>query len=159
MNARDRLAKVRCRGEANVLSWRIWDQFASWRQLPPLAIAALKSTLSIKSTAALRFATEMLGGAVLKFLIVATAAITAASCSAQRPDANSYTLYRTGEVALGVGGDVQRDLEAMRIHVASFDANLEEFYNRDNCQIAAGLFGVQEGVTSRYWCEKGRYRE
>jgi hypothetical protein len=96
---------------------------------------------------------------VRKVLLVAAAAVLAASCSAQSPDSNAYTLYRTGAVALGVGGDVQRDLEAMRIHVASFDANLEEAYNRDNCRIAAELFGRQEGVTSRYWCEKGRYRK
>jgi len=96
---------------------------------------------------------------VLRIVSATSAAILVVSCSPGTGEANSYTLYRTGAVALGVGGEVQQDLEAMRIHVASFDADLEEAYNRENCRIAANLFGAQEGVNSRYWCEKGRFRK
>jgi hypothetical protein len=32
-----------------------------------------------------------------------------------------------------------------------------EEYNRLNCETARQLFAA-EGVTVRYWCEKGRYR-
>jgi hypothetical protein len=46
----------------------------------------------------------------------------------------------------------------MRLHVASFDTADGEAYNRQNCEIARGLFMNQLGVKVRYWCEKGRYR-
>jgi hypothetical protein len=46
-----------------------------------------------------------------------------------------------------------------RIHVATFDSSYGEDYNRENCQIALGLFQNQPGVTVRYWCEKGRYKK
>jgi hypothetical protein len=58
-----------------------------------------------------------------------------------------YTLYRTSP-----------HFADMRLHVATFDANESESYNRENCLIAAGLFGSQPGITARYFCEKGRYR-
>ncbi len=47
----------------------------------------------------------------------------------------------------------------MRIHIASFDANEKEEYNRENCEIARQLFQAQPGVKVKYWCEKGRYRK
>lgn len=51
----------------------------------------------------------------------------------------------------------------MRIHVATFDVTEEDgggpTYNSENCQIAAELFQAQPGVTARYWCEPGHYRE
>lgn len=62
------------------------------------------------------------------------------------PDSDTYTLYR-GSVT-----------GPMRIHVATFDSSNPEAYNRENCQIALGLFRKQPGVKVRYWCEKGRYR-
>lgn len=44
--------------------------------------------------------------------------------------------------------------------MATFDANdAGPDYNRENCAIAARLFMAQPGVTVRYWCEAGRYRE
>ncbi len=60
----------------------------------------------------------------------------------------TYTLYRSSAAD-----------SAMRIHVATFDANEEENYNKENCEIAQGLFQQQPGVSVKYWCEKGRYRK
>ena len=64
-----------------------------------------------------------------------------------QPDGSAYTLYRDSVLA------------PMRLHVATFDANDGEDYNRDNCEIARDLFQSQPGVTVRYWCEKGRYQK
>jgi len=61
----------------------------------------------------------------------------------------AYTLYRNTVVE----GTPQR------VHMATFDADENEDYNRENCQTAAELFQAQPGVMVRYWCEKGRYRE
>ncbi|GJE42897.1 hypothetical protein [Methylobacterium soli] len=60
---------------------------------------------------------------------------------------SGYTLYRNSIVTDGA-----------RIHVASFDAKDGEAYNRENCDVAAVLFNGQEGVRTKFWCEKGRYR-
>jgi hypothetical protein len=46
----------------------------------------------------------------------------------------------------------------MRIHVATFDSNDGDEYNRENCQTTMDLFQSQPNVKVRYWCEKGRYR-
>lgn len=71
-------------------------------------------------------------------------------------DSSVFTLYRNSVVD-----------PAMRIHVATFDADeklwragprAKELYNSENCELAAKLFGGQDGVKRRYWCEKGRYR-
>jgi hypothetical protein len=64
-----------------------------------------------------------------------------------------YTLYRTG-----VG------FSDMRIHVATFDSDDSrdskfQTYNLDNCRLAASLFQNQPNVTTKYWCEKGRYKK
>lgn len=63
-------------------------------------------------------------------------------------DSSQYTLYRNSVLD-----------EHMRLHIASFDSSDGEAYNSENCQIAAGLFVAQPGVTVRYWCEKGRFRK
>ncbi|MBI2312506.1 MAG: hypothetical protein HYU77_08395 [Betaproteobacteria bacterium] len=47
----------------------------------------------------------------------------------------------------------------MRLHVATFDANEKEEYNRENCDVAQKLFGAQPGVKTRFWCEKGRFKK
>jgi hypothetical protein len=65
-------------------------------------------------------------------------------------DRNYYTLYRDS----GIDGG-----SSWRIHVASFDTNNGQNYNRENCDIARGLFQTQPGVKVIYWCEKGRYRK
>jgi hypothetical protein len=65
---------------------------------------------------------------------------------------NVYTLYRGSP-------PIPPELlgEEQRIHVATFDAAEREAYNRDNCEIARGLFSSQ-GVAVRYWCERGRFK-
>ena len=67
-------------------------------------------------------------------------------------DSNIYTLYRTSPT-------IPQELhgEKARIHVATFDAAESEEYNRVNCETARDLFASQ-GVSVRYWCEKGKYR-
>ncbi len=59
-----------------------------------------------------------------------------------------YTLYRDSALD-----------KSMRIHVATFDADASQAYNKENCEIARDLFEGQPGVTVTYWCEKGYYRE
>ena len=63
-------------------------------------------------------------------------------------DSNSYTLYRNSVLDKG-----------MRLHVATFDSGDGDAYNKENCDIASGLFQRQPGVAVRYWCEKGPYRK
>ena len=62
-------------------------------------------------------------------------------------DGDIYTLYRSSVTSAD-----------LRIHVATYDADEGEAYNRENCQIGAELFQSQPGVKVRYWCEKGRFR-
>ena len=59
-----------------------------------------------------------------------------------------YTLYRNSVTD-----------ENMRMHVATFDADEKESYNKDNCGIAQALFQHQPGVKVRYWCEKGYFKK
>lgn len=73
-------------------------------------------------------------------------------------NAMAYTLYRTGAVMVGLEDDDRKALEAMRIHVATFDAAEGSDCNRDNYDRARMLFGEQPAVTARYWCEKGVYQ-
>lgn len=68
-----------------------------------------------------------------------------ASCS--RGNEAAYTLYRSA-----FAGD------AVRLHIATFDADDSRDYNRQNCEIARDLFQSQPGVSVRYWCELGRFR-
>jgi hypothetical protein len=99
--------------------------------LPPLAeVLAWTAVKSLALTA--------LGGAIALLI----------GCD----DSNVYTLYRTSPT-------IPQELhgEKARIHVATFDAAESGEYNRVNCEIAGGLFASQ-GVSVRYWCEKGRYR-
>ena len=49
--------------------------------------------------------------------------------------------------------------ENMRYHIATFDTNQGEAYNWENCQLAAKLFQAQPGVTTRFWCEKGKFKD
>ena len=32
-------------------------------------------------------------------------------------------------------------------------------YNFENCQIAQELFQRQDGVKTKFWCEKGKYKK
>jgi hypothetical protein len=63
-----------------------------------------------------------------------------------------YTLYRTSPVPID-------NPSLQRIHVATFDGYSDEAYNRENCQLAAKLFQNQQGVTVKYWCEKGKFNK
>ena len=60
----------------------------------------------------------------------------------------SYTLYRNSVTD-----------ENMRIHVASFNSSDGENYNQGNCEIAQELFQKQDGVKTKFWCEKGVFRK
>ena len=61
---------------------------------------------------------------------------------------SSYTLYRNSVTD-----------ENMRLHIATFDALEGHDYNMSNCQIAAELFQRQDGVKTKFWCEKGGYKK
>ena len=61
---------------------------------------------------------------------------------------DSYTLYRNSVSD-----------ETMRLHVATFDAKDGEKYNQGNCDIAKDLFQKQDGVKTKFWCEKGLFRK
>jgi hypothetical protein len=65
---------------------------------------------------------------------------------------SKYTLYRSSPVPTD-------DLSLRRVHVATFDAYENQSYNQENCEIAAGLFKSQPGVTVKYWCEKGAFKK
>lgn len=66
----------------------------------------------------------------------------------QRPDADTYVLYRDSP-----------NIPEMRIHVATFDSDNGDTYNRETCGLTRDRF--QEHATRRvkFWCEKGRYRK
>ena len=71
----------------------------------------------------------------------------AAILSACQADAETYTLYRSSLVdSLG------------RVHIATFDTTEGEAYNLENCNLVAALLQAQDGVQTRFWCEKGSYR-
>jgi uncharacterized protein YcfL len=79
-----------------------------------------------------------------KYLLVLTPLLLVA-CGNSEP----YTLYRSSPI-----------IENSRIHIATFDADdVGKAYNMQNCQIAQELFQNQPGVTNKYWCEKGKYKE
>lgn len=54
-------------------------------------------------------------------------------------DSSSYTLYRNSVLDQG-----------MRLHVATFNSSDGDAYNKENCDIASGLFRRQSGVTVKY---------
>lgn len=67
---------------------------------------------------------------------------------AMADDGQIYTLYRNSP------------LDAMmRIHIATFDTSDGEAYNQENSGLAASLFQAQPGITTKFWCEKGRYHK
>ena len=79
-------------------------------------------------------------------MIGATIVLTACTVS----DNTVFTLYRN---SVTTGG------EEMRLHVATFDSSDGERYNRGNCEQAQILFQSQQGVKTKFWCEKGRYKK
>ena len=61
---------------------------------------------------------------------------------------NVYTLYRSSVIYPNA-----------RIHVATFDSKDGADYNQENCETARNLFQSQEGVKTKFWCEKGSFKE
>lgn len=61
---------------------------------------------------------------------------------------DTYTLYRNSVLD-----------ETMRLHVATFDSKDGEKYNQGNCDIAKDLFQKQDGVKTKFWCEKGAFKK
>lgn len=49
--------------------------------------------------------------------------------------------------------------EFARYHVATFNSKDGEKYNQGNCDIAKDLFQMQDGVKTKFWCEKGNFRK
>ena len=62
-------------------------------------------------------------------------------------DDNVYTLYRSSVSD-----------PAARLHVATFDEDENDAYNRENCEVARNLFQEEASAAVRYWCEAGRVR-
>ena len=77
-------------------------------------------------------------------LCIMVAGVALLGCS----DAAVYTLYRNSVA-----------IENAKLHVATFDAAADEQYNSENCQAARDLFQQQPGVRTKFWCEKGRFRQ
>ncbi len=80
--------------------------------------------------------------------ILTAAVLVASSPVFAQSDGEVLTLYRNSVMDA-----------TMRIHVGTFDSVDGRDYNAENCAVAADLFGGQDGVSVRYWCEPGRYRE
>lgn len=81
--------------------------------------------------------------------IGAVSVMGALLCSACRPNQEStgvYALYRNSVLD-----------SLARYHIATFDASDGDQYNHENCDTARALFQGQEGVRTRFWCEKGRH--
>ena len=68
-------------------------------------------------------------------------------------EGQTYTLYRDSPLGNSFDGKVDR------IHIATFDTSDGEEYNKENCEIARDLFQSQQGVVSKFWCEKGNYKK
>ncbi|MDI1308679.1 MAG: hypothetical protein PSV17_04500 [Methylotenera sp.] len=47
----------------------------------------------------------------------------------------------------------------MRIHVATFDSQDGEVYNKGNCDQAQLLFQNQPEINTKFWCEKGQFKQ
>lgn len=97
----------------------------------------------IKRAAALRPSPKKLCCRIM--IVTCAGGIALAACDDRT---SAFTLYRNSPADAG-----------MRVHIATFDAKDGDAYNRENCELAAKLYRNQPGVTVRFWCEKGRYRE
>ena len=86
---------------------------------------------------------------MFKSPVFAIAIIVLSACSISgASEGQIFTLYRNSVTD-----------ENMRLHVATFDAAENEEYNRGNCVQAQLLFQSQQGVKTKFWCEKGRFRK
>jgi hypothetical protein len=92
--------------------------------------------------------TKMKFGSV--FLILAMVFFLPSSVGAASED-DVATFYRTSPV-----------IENARIHIATFDTGQgkDNFkYNWKNCMYTAKLYQAQPGILTKFWCEKGFYKE
>ena len=78
---------------------------------------------------------------------VTFALLTALVAPALANEADTYTLYRNSV----------KDSNA-RVHIATFDSNGGNVYNRESCQLVADLLQLQPDVKTIFWCESGRVR-
>ncbi len=78
-------------------------------------------------------------------IIAAAIALNLTGCLPGKADV--YTLYRNSPVD-----------KNMRVHWATFDASNSSSYNQENCEIGRQLLQSQNGVTVKFWCEKGKYQ-
>jgi hypothetical protein len=86
---------------------------------------------------------------MFKFTVATIAVLILTACSISgASESQIYTLYRNSVFD-----------ENMRLHVATFDTTESEKYNRENCDQAQQLFQSQQGVKTKFWCEKGRFRK
>ncbi len=94
-----------------------------------------------------------------KYIAISVIVICLIAYRYYRIDDATFTLYRNSLLLHG---------ETMRFHVATFDSHSSlwtsssdsyESYNKENCDLAASLFQQQPDVKTKFWCEKGRYRE
>jgi len=60
---------------------------------------------------------------------------------------HSETLYRSSLLS-----------NNSRIHIATFNTKEWVEYNEGNCQITKSLFQNQKNVKTKFWCEKGEYK-
>lgn len=67
-------------------------------------------------------------------------------CGGGTEGRDTYTLYRSGI----------KD-PSHRVHIATFDSEKGQEYNDKNCELAQHLFQSQPRVTTKFWCERGRY--
>ena len=80
--------------------------------------------------------------------VVMMLALAQSACDrASLGDDNVCTLYRSSVSD-----------PAARLHVATFDADENDAYNRENCEVARSLFQEEASAAVRYWCEAGRVR-
>lgn len=65
------------------------------------------------------------------------------------PKINTYTLYRNSVLD-----------QSMRLHVSTFNVDDHETYNASACSETADLYnGSPYGVSQKYWCEKGKFKD
>lgn len=46
-----------------------------------------------------------------------------------------------------------------RVHVSTFDSHAGNDFNKKNCEATRQLFQKQPGLTTKFWCEVGRFRK
>lgn len=84
---------------------------------------------------------------VNRILSAGAIALALLTAPALANEADTYTLYRNSV----------KDSNA-RVHIATFDSNGGNVYNRESCQLVADLLQLQPGIQTIFWCEAGRVR-